>query len=154
MLEGLEPLSYDLPEALDWLPCPKRISEQDWIATKNYHKGKHEDGFVDGEFYPALCDPYEAAQDMILRHKWMEDQRILHGAWVPAGGKDIEKAPGPKMHKEIIQTLHNIILADWEDVKFNIYENQDGHWVIRFYLDSGTLPEETYSNKGTYSVKQ
>mmetsp|Transcript_33363 Transcript_33363/g.72785 ORF Transcript_33363/g.72785 Transcript_33363/m.72785 type:complete len:360 (-) Transcript_33363:224-1303(-) len=123
-------------ERLDGHRKRREIAEQEWVPTNNYYKGKNEDGFVEGEYHPVLCDPYEAAQDMILRHNWMEDQKILHGAWVPGGGKEIGEAPGLKMTDEIIQTLHKIITADWEDVKFKIYENQDGHWVIRFYLDS------------------
>jgi hypothetical protein len=86
----------------------------------------------------------EMKQDMILRHNWMENQKILHGNWTPSsgGGKPIAEPPGPAMSREIIKTLHKMIVEDWEDVKLNVYENQDSHWVFRFHLDSGVCFHE------------
>mmetsp|Transcript_42962 Transcript_42962/g.71635 ORF Transcript_42962/g.71635 Transcript_42962/m.71635 type:complete len:353 (-) Transcript_42962:185-1243(-) len=129
---------YNEKARLDGHRQRREISEQEWVPTKIHDKGKHEDGFVDGEFYPCPSDPYEAAQDMILRHNWMEDQKVLHGNWTPSsgGGKPIAEPPGPAMSREIIKTLHKMIVEDWEDVKLNVYENQDSHWVFRFHLDS------------------
>mmetsp|Transcript_22626 Transcript_22626/g.31544 ORF Transcript_22626/g.31544 Transcript_22626/m.31544 type:complete len:328 (+) Transcript_22626:165-1148(+) len=115
----------------------KLISSKGWQDPGYIHKAPYEDGFVEGQFYPHSSDPYEAAQDMILRHRWMEDQQILEGAWKPPGTtKAIHEPAGYLMAHEIIQQLHKIITEDWEGVVVNIYENQDAHWVIRFNLNS------------------
>jgi len=95
-----------------------QVSEKEWHPTGNYRKGDGEDGFVPNQFYPYQSNPYEAAKDMILRHMWMEEQKVLHGPWASANGaKVLAEPPGPLMRQDIVKTLHRVISEDWEDVQ-------------------------------------
>jgi hypothetical protein len=102
-------------------------------------KSKYEDGFTEGVRYPHQANPYEAATDQILRHKWLEESKILAGPFVPSGTTNEALrtgAPTKMLARDIIQQVQRIICEDWEDVEVAIYVNEDEHWVVRFPLDA------------------
>jgi len=104
------------------------------------HKAKYESVFNTDEKgcdYEAGANPYEASKDMILRHLWMEQQKVLEGPWKPGGvDKPLSQPPGPQMQGDIIASVQRLLEEDWEDAVVNIFENQDGHWVVRFDLET------------------
>jgi len=111
--------------ATDFVPCG---------ATR---KLKHEDGFEDGGRFPYASDPYEAAQDLALRQKWLEESRVLSGPFVPAGtDAKLGERPTRAMARDIITMLQDVIVEDWEGVDVAIYANEEEQWVIRFLISS------------------
>ena len=80
----------------------KKISDKPFIAGTNNFRcnfyssnklflGKYQDCFLDDEqitnfIFPFLNidDPYEATKEEILRAKWLEENKILHGDFKPA----------------------------------------------------------------------
>ena len=59
---------------------------KDFRPAGTIKKLDHEEGF-DTRFYPYHLDPYETAQDQILRAKWMEESKILSGPFIPSTGE-------------------------------------------------------------------
>ena len=112
----------------------------DWAPVGVTHKAKYESVFNTDEKgcdYEAGANPYEASKDMILRHLWMEQQKVLEGPWKPGGvDKPLSQPPGPQMQGDIIASVQRLLEEDWEDAVVNIFENQDGHWVVRFDLET------------------
>ena len=78
----------------------KNISDKPFIIGTDSHRcnrsclncvGKYQDCFIDDNqlknyVFPFLSvdDPYEATKEEILRAKWLEENKILHGQFKPA----------------------------------------------------------------------
>ena len=79
----------------------EKISDKPFIAGTNNFRcknsfvgigiGKYQDCFIDDSalkdfVFPFLNidDPYEATKEEILRAKWLEENKILHGDFKPA----------------------------------------------------------------------
>ena len=39
-----------------------------------------------------MSEPFEAAQEQMMRAKWLEDSKVLHGPFVPSGGSRFSSA--------------------------------------------------------------
>jgi len=115
------------------------VSGRDFNTGGVVHKATYEDGFTDGVRYPHSVNPYEAAQDQMLRQKWLEESKILSGPFIPADGSSTlhqtEHGPTKAMARDVIQQVQKIVCEDWEDVEVAIYINEDEQWVIRFPLE-------------------
>eukprot|EP00854_Cymbomonas_tetramitiformis_P008355 gene8355-9931_t len=110
---------------------------KEFAPAGNHHKGKHQDGFVEGAGQPYSVDPYEAGQDLILRNKYWEDSQILAGPFIPAGGDKAISGPPTRLHtRDMINNLTRVIKEDWEYVDISVYANEDDNWVFRFNLES------------------
>uniref|UniRef100_A0A7S4B770 Uncharacterized protein n=1 Tax=Chrysotila carterae TaxID=13221 RepID=A0A7S4B770_CHRCT len=106
-------------------------------------KLKYEDGFHGGiRPYKDTPDPWEAADDQALRHKWLQDAQILAGPWRPSGrvkgstGEAATEIPCAKSLPEIIESLRKDLESDWEDYDFIVCSTDDEHIVIRFELST------------------
>lgn len=96
------------------------VAGKDWAPSADRSKMKYEDGFEDREFrYPYLGDPYTAAQDQLMRAKWIEDSKILHGPFVPAGPQPSDNITRQVM-PVILKELHKVIDEDWGDYIFSV----------------------------------
>ena len=65
-------------------------------------------------------DPYDSTKDEKLRAKWIEEARMLYGAFRPQGlAKPIVTVSKSKL-QDIVETLKKLLLSDWNDVNFVI----------------------------------
>ena len=116
---------------------------KDFRPAGTIKKLDHEEGF-DTRFYPYHLDPYETAQDQILRVKWMEESKILSGPFIPSTGEKSlgsgdsqgPAKPTRSMQREIQQAIRKVIQEDWEDTYMEIYVNDREEWVLRFQIDT------------------
>lgn len=112
------------------------IAGKDWVCSSAATHGKYEDSFGDKEFrYPYLADPYAAAQDQLLRAKWIEDSKILHGPFLPSG-KDPSGSITRALLPAVLKELHKVVDEDWGDYVFSVLSTEDDMIVVRFEMDT------------------
>ncbi|ETW00681.1 hypothetical protein, variant [Aphanomyces invadans] len=114
------------------------IGGKDFVCSSGARKLKYEDGFEDKEYvYPHMEVHYNDAIDAAVRKRWMEDKKILHGAFIPGGAtKAIGAPPTRKMLPDLLKELTETIVSDWEDCKIVIAPTDDGNIAIRFDVDT------------------
>uniref|UniRef100_K3X6I1 Uncharacterized protein n=1 Tax=Globisporangium ultimum (strain ATCC 200006 / CBS 805.95 / DAOM BR144) TaxID=431595 RepID=K3X6I1_GLOUD len=118
------------------------ISGRDFVSCPDGTKTKFEDAFGDKNFrYPHLYEPYPDTKDEERHKKWLEDKKILYGAFVPSGMRLPVDAVTRKMTPEIIKELHEVFAADWQGVDFSIAMTDDENLAVRF--DAATLECES-----------
>lgn len=111
------------------------ISGAEFVSGLDPKRLKHEDPFVKPEVayrYPHLVESYPDTKDADRHRQWLEDKKILHGAFIPSGHRADVDAVMRKMAPEIIQELHDVIAADWQDVDFSIVVTEDENLAVRF----------------------
>lgn len=124
-------------ERLESEAARMQISGTNFAPCGGLKKLKHEDGFEDESRFRYMNDPYESAQDMILRQKWLEESRILCGPFVPSGSDaKLQGRPTKVMARDIINALQALICEDWEGTNVAIYANEEEQWVIRFEMNT------------------
>jgi hypothetical protein len=65
-------------------------------------------------------DPYDATKDEILRSKWIEEAKMVHGDFKPAGiGKPVSEVSKSRL-MDIVDVMKKLLLSDWNDVNFVI----------------------------------
>ena len=107
------------------------------VPPGNVKKLPHQEGFEEDANYPYSMDPYEHYQDDALRNKWMEEAKVLYGAFVPSGtDKPFGDRPTKAMAREVIDAVASVIAADWEGVDFDVHANDEEQWVIRFRTET------------------
>lgn len=108
------------------------IGGRDWACSSNVKKLKYEDTFEDKEYrFPYRSDPFQATQDQVMRAKWIEDSKILHGPFIPAGRVQTERS-SRQMLPDIVKKIHRIIAEDWGDYDFQVLATEDDNIAIRF----------------------
>lgn len=118
------------------------ISGRAFVSCPDGRKTKFEDAFGDKDFrYPHLHEPYPDTKDDERHKKWLEDKKILHGAFVPSGARPPVDAVTRKVLPEIIKELHEVLAGDWEDVAFSIAVTEDENLAVRF--DTSTVECES-----------
>lgn len=65
-------------------------------------------------------DPYDATKDEILRHKWMEEAKMLYGEFKSPGVEKPLSHISKSRLQDIVETLKKLLLSDWNDVNFVI----------------------------------
>lgn len=119
--------------------------DKDFYPVGAKPKGKYENPFNESDkeyLYPFLSeeDPYEAAKDEVLRHKWIEESKNLYGEFKPSYKETSLKVPGRTLFMEILEEVKKVLLADWNDVNFVIGTNPEEMIEIKF--ESNTLDTE------------
>ena len=109
------------------------------VSSKS--KGKYENPFNENDkeyLYPFLNeeDPYEAAKDEVLRHKWIEESKYLYGEFKPSVKENSLLLPGRTVFMEILEEVKKVLLADWNDVNFVIGTNPEEMIEIKFENNS------------------
>lgn len=80
----------------------------------------------------SLDDPYEATKEEILRAKWIDENRILHGDFKPAThDKSLERTTKQQL-PDIVNYIKKVIMVDWAEVNFIIGTNPDNFIEIKF----------------------
>jgi hypothetical protein len=87
-----------------------KVHKDDFKPTSNKVKGKHENPFKEGDndyLFPFLRedDPYEAAKDEVLRHKWIEESKNLYGEFKPSFKEGSLNLPGRTLFMEILEEV-------------------------------------------------
>ncbi|TMW63795.1 hypothetical protein Poli38472_002736 [Pythium oligandrum] len=118
------------------------ISGQDFVSTSDPKRLKYEDPFGDlQQTYPHLHEPYPDLRDEERHRKWLEDKKILHGAFVPSGHRlDVEYTITKLILPEILQQIHSVLATDWPHVEFSIAPTDDELLAVRF--SEATLESE------------
>ena len=84
--------------------------------------------------FPFLCvdDPYETSKEELLRSKWAEDNKILHGDFKPAKQeRSLERVTRHQL-PDIVNYIKKVIMVDWAEVNFIIGTNPDSCIEVKF----------------------
>ncbi|DBA00643.1 TPA: hypothetical protein N0F65_003572 [Lagenidium giganteum] len=113
------------------------ISGQDFVSGSDAKKLKYEDAFGDTGFrYPHLEEPYPDLRDEERHKKWLEEKKILHGAFVPSGHRLPVDAMTRKLLPDIIKEMHEVLSQDWAGVEFAVAPTEDDNISVRFSENS------------------
>jgi hypothetical protein len=113
------------------------IGGKAFVCSSTSAKLKHEDGFEDKQHrYPYMSEPFEAAQEQMMRAKWLEDSKVLHGPFVPSGNDKALNLPTRKLLPQIVEEIHQVLSDDWIDYEFSVLATEEDTLVARFKLDS------------------
>jgi hypothetical protein len=110
------------------------ISGKDFVSAGESKKLKFEDIFGDPKFrYPHLEEPYPDLLDEVRHKQWLEEKRVLHGAFVPGGRLPVDGIT-KMLAPDIIKEIHEVLASDWQDgVTFTIsLTADDGYIAVRF----------------------
>ena len=141
----------------------EQISNTDFVVQTNLQTSKNlnllipVDNFqnpfgIDGKeavnpYWRDSDDPYEAAEDEMLRAKWLEESKILHGDFKPAfSDKCIEKVNRSQL-PDIVIYLKEIIRVDWAEINFIIGTNPEDFIEVKFEKsDDAVMGLKAYMN--------
>lgn len=118
------------------------IGGQAFICGSSKAKMKYEPAFEEKKMknnsssLQYICDPYDAAQNQLLRNKWLEESKILHGPFIPPGRDKSIDSITRSLLPTIISDLYKVITKDWENVEFSVLATEDDAIVVRFNLVS------------------
>ena len=109
----------------------KTVSENDFRPTGSILITK-------GDLMPKYhSDPYELAEDLDKRSKWLENSKIVAGHWKPINENDrlTGEKPTPAALDDIIHEFVRLLRSDWADSDFTI-SIRDEHIVVAFLLET------------------
>jgi len=108
---------------------------------------KHEEGYASftraseaprgdmtGKF-PYQSNPYEAADDLAARTRWLHTNMFMGGPMVPAGKSDFLAKPTLAMLPEIVEALQRMVRGDWAELDVVVQVSDDGLISITFPMD-------------------
>lgn len=109
---------------------------------------KHEEGYasftraaertqeqLDAARYPYPQNPYEAADDLAARTRWLHTNMFIGGPMVPSGRTEFLKKPTLAMLPEIVETLQRMVTNDWPELEVMVQVTDDGLVSISFPMD-------------------
>eukprot|EP00644_Phytophthora_capsici_P010884 jgi/Phyca11/6074/fgenesh1_pm.PHYCAscaffold_9_\ len=109
------------------------ISGQNFVSGCAAARLKHEDAFGAVNFrYPHMQEPYRDVLAEKKHKRYLEEKKILHGAFVPCGQRPKVDAVTRKLIPQIIQEMHEVLAVDWQGIDFSISPSQDENIVVRF----------------------
>jgi len=110
-----------------------------FLSACNVSKAKHEELGDERRTLTYLCDPYEAAQNLQQRVKWMEESKILYGPFNPSGkafNNVPQGAPTLSAEKETLDIIRMIFSDDWPGAEIDIFVSSDTkEWVVKAKID-------------------
>jgi hypothetical protein len=83
-----------------------------------------------------------------MKHKWLEDSKILYGDFRPSKGDAGMKKINRQHLPEVVGYIKRNLLQDWSDISFVIGTNPEDFIEMRFEVDSLDSPQglKTYLN--------
>jgi len=106
------------------------ISGQDFVSGCAAARLKHEDAFGTSNFrYPHLHEPYPDVKEEKKHKRYLEEKKILYGAFVPCGQRPPVDAVTRKLIPQIIQEMHEVLAEDWQGLDFSISPAHDENIV-------------------------
>lgn len=107
-----------------------------FIAGRANAPLKHEGQFGrnDEHIYPFFVeqDPYEATIEEVLKNKWMEEAKKLHGDFVALSKDPLISKVNRNALGDMVAYIKKTILADWQDINFVIGTNPEEMIEIKF----------------------
>jgi hypothetical protein len=107
-----------------------------FIAGRSNAPLKHEGqfGIHDEHVYPFFIeqDPYEATVEEVLKNKWMDEAKKLHGEFSLIAKDPLISKVNRNMLGDIVAYIKKTILADWQDINFVIGTNPEEMIEIKF----------------------
>ena len=77
-------------------------------------------------------DPFEATIEEVLKNKWMEEAKRLHGEFQAGTKESMNKKANRTMLGNMVAFMKKTILADWQDINFVIGTNPEEFIEIKF----------------------
>ncbi|GLE04823.1 hypothetical protein PINS_up013802 [Pythium insidiosum] len=116
------------------------ISGKDFVSTNDPRRLKYEDAFHTPEYrYPHLAEPYPDTRDEERHRKWLEQKKILHGAFVPSGHRpeaslaaDASGVVTRLVLPDLLQELLEVVRRDWPGVDVSVAPTEDENIAVRF----------------------
>jgi hypothetical protein len=107
-----------------------------FLAGRSNAPLKHEGQFgpADEHVYPFFIesDPYEATIEEVLKNKWMEEAKKLHGEFVTLSKEPLISKANRNALGDMVAYIKKTILADWQDINFVIGTNPEEMIEIKF----------------------
>lgn len=63
-------------------------------------------------------DPYSVGKNDAQRARWIEEVKLLHGAFKPSGPAHPIAQVSKSLMREIVDVIKKLLLSDWNDVNF------------------------------------
>ena len=142
----------------DELRSEERKAEQDkqakvattpFICSDTVARLKHEEGYSSfvrpvertqemkeaARFPYPNNNPYEAADDLAARTRWLHTNMFVGGPMVPSGRTQFLKKPTLAMLPEIVDTLQRMVHGDWPELDVQVQVTDDGLISISFPME-------------------
>ena len=126
----------------EWQPDPylevknTSMTKSKFIAGSRMAPLKFEGQFgeADEHVYPFFVesDPYEATIEEVLKNKWMEESKKLHGDFILNSKESFLKKTNRNTLGDIVAYIKKTILSDWQDINFVIGTNPEEMIEIKF----------------------
>lgn len=114
-----------------WNPAPvHRTMKYEWPFL-----GKDE---VHTKEFLMSEDPYSIGKSDALRAHWIEEAKILYGAFKPSGPAKPIHTVSKSLMKEIVDTVKKLLLSDWNDVNF-VLGSKQGLTVLTLFSEPKRL---------------
>jgi len=81
-------------------------------------------------------DPYEVTHDEVLKAKWLNESKILHGDFKPSQNDKCLDQINKQQLPDVVNYIKKVIMIDWAEVNFIIGTNPDSFIEIKFDLKS------------------
>ena len=88
--------------------------------------------------YPYETDPFDTVKDEILRGKWLEERKVLAGAFVPSGRDKSLSKPSRALLTDIMAQLYKTLYEDWEELFPTVFNTVEDIIVIYFNVSGIT----------------
>ncbi|KAM3147654.1 hypothetical protein pb186bvf_000461 [Paramecium bursaria] len=110
----------------------EQISKKDFLPPSQQKKMKYENQFVEDERIFEKChDIFDVTRESEARQQIISQCKWIAGPFVPAGKKHTKFDA-----TEVIKNLEQIIQKDWPELKFVIFQRNQGPIVVQFVTES------------------
>ena len=114
----------------------RTLTNSKFIAGKPCNPLKYESQFgnldENAKIFITELDPYEATIEEVLKNKWTEESKKLHGEFVLASKEALIAKKNRAELGDMVAYLKKTILADWQDINFVIGTNPEEMIEIKF----------------------
>eukprot|EP00164_Ancoracysta_twista_P003356 GFYU01004483.1.p1 GENE.GFYU01004483.1~~GFYU01004483.1.p1 ORF type:complete len:364 (-),score=97.16 GFYU01004483.1:109-1200(-) len=127
-----EPVPYNLADEIARKEKERHMEKIEELGANEFRpagdqrKLKYEEVFEEKDpddpyesTYPFSSDPFSATEDATQREKWLQESKILHGPFVPAGKSGVNNS-SKLLLPTIMESLERTIIEDWKDLLFTI----------------------------------
>mmetsp|Transcript_17431 Transcript_17431/g.17169 ORF Transcript_17431/g.17169 Transcript_17431/m.17169 type:complete len:288 (-) Transcript_17431:32-895(-) len=108
--------------------APLKYEDQFQISDKKVSKSE----IVPKDPFFSDNDPYEATIEEVLKNKWMEEAKRLHGEFHAGSKESINKKAKRNLLGNMVAKIKKTILEDWQEINFVIGTNPEEFIEIKF----------------------
>ena len=103
---------------------------QPFVAPGSTEKEKYETCF------PYEADPFDTVKDAVLRGKWLEERKVLAGAFLPPGKDKALSKPSRALLTDMMAQLYKTLYEDWEELMPTVFNTAEDLVVVYFDTSS------------------